>query len=190
MVRTISIDSSVAPGTFLAAVERQFYFALSRDNDDPGLTYPPTAVGRHASKSPCSGRALSFTTVGAGNIQGQLNGSIRHADFMALVPPFLAQSFTSQIQSDPTSNTAIQIKQIFDTGCTAGDGFQNDDVIELCEVTGSSLIQAVLAPDVQIRDADGNYAPNPLNTTRDANSFGVAFTAIVTDRVFANGFDH
>jgi hypothetical protein len=187
----LSIDSSVAPGTFLAALSSGSFTSPS-----PATTTTPVSLtlrlqlGGTPVSLPVQGAALSFTTVGTGNIQGRLNGSIRHTDFMALVPPFLAQSFTSQIQSDPTSNTAIQIKQIFDTGCTAGDGFQNDDVIELCEVTGSSLIQAVLAPDVQIRDADGNYAPNPLNTTRDANSFGVAFTAIVTDRVFANGFDH
>jgi hypothetical protein len=63
------------------------------------------------------------------------------------------------------------------------------NLIKLCEVTGSSLIQALLAADVQIRDVDGNYAPNPANTTRDANSFGIHFTGIVSDHVFTDGFD-
>jgi hypothetical protein len=37
--------------------------------------------------------------------------------------------------------------------------------------------------------ASQNYAPNPANTTRDANSFGIHFTGIVSDHVFTDGFD-
>jgi hypothetical protein len=184
-------DGNIAPGIFVAALSSGSFTSPS-----PATTISPVSLtfrlqlGSTSVDLPLQGTRLSFTTDGAGHMQGQLNGSIRHNDYMALVPPALAQSFTAEIQNDPTSNTAMQLKQIFDLGCTAGDGFANDDVIELCEVTGSSLIEVLLAADVQIRDADGNYAPNPANTTPDANSFGVHFTAIVSpDRVFADGFD-
>ena len=186
----LSVDSNFAPGTFLAALSSGSFSSPS-----PATTTSPVSLtfrlqlGNTPVNLPLQGTRLSFTTDGAGHMQGQLNGSIRHTDYMALVPPALAQSFTAEIQADPTSDAAMQIKQIFDLGCTDGDGFANDNVIEVCEVTGSSLIKTLLAADVQIRDADGNYAPNPANTTRDANSFGVHFTAIATDRVFANGFD-
>jgi len=42
-------------------------------------------------------------------------------------------------------------------------------------------MQTLLATDVQTRDSLGNLV--------DALSFGVRFTAIASDRVFANGFD-
>jgi len=184
------VDSSIAPGTFVAALSSGSFTSPS-----PATTTTPVSLtlrlqlGSTSVSLPLQGARLSFTTNGEGNLQGQLNGSIRHNDYMALVPPALAQSFTAEIQADPTSDAAMQIKAIFDYGCTVGDGFANDDVIELCEVTGSSLIKNVLAADVQIRDADGNYAPNPANTTPDANSIGIHFSGIRTDRVFADGFE-
>jgi hypothetical protein len=39
----------------------------------------------------------------------------------------------------------------------------------------------VLAPDVQIYDANGNYAPNPLNTVKDSLSVGIGFTAVAAN---------
>lgn len=185
-------DINIAPGTFVAALSSGSFVSPS-----PATTTTPVSLtfrlqlGSASVDLPLQGTRLSFAIDGEGHLQGQLNGSVRHNDYMALVPPALAQSFTAEIQADPTSSTAMQIKELFDLGCTGGDGFADDDVIEVCELTGSPLVSVLLAADVQIRDAVGNYAPNPANTTPDANSFGVHFTAIASpDRLFADGFDH
>ena len=42
----------------------------------------------------------------------------------------------------------------------------------------NSTIQAVFAPDVQIYDANGNYAPNKTNAMKDSLSIGFGFTAV------------
>jgi hypothetical protein len=39
--------------------------------------------------------------------------------------------------------------------------------------------QAVMASDIPLFDANGNYAPSPNPTNKDSMSLGVAFTAIL-----------
>ena len=96
--------------------------------------------------------------------------------------PRIAQSLTAQVQANPNSSSSMQLESIFDTGgCTNPDGSQasaRDFTISTCEVAQNSLIQNLLAPDVQIYDSQGRYAPNPANTTRDSLSVGFAFTAV------------
>ena len=55
----------------------------------------------------------------------------------------------------------------------AGDG-----VIDVCEVQNNNLVGGLLAPDIQVFDAMGNYKPNPANTTKDSLSLGLGFTAV------------
>ena len=85
------------------------------------------------------------------------------------------------------SDNAKQIKMIFDVGdgnggsCTNPDGTlgkPNDNTISVCEVSDNQLIANLFAPDVQIYDASGNYAPNPSNAHKDSMSVGLGFTAV------------
>jgi hypothetical protein len=85
------------------------------------------------------------------------------------------------------SDATKQIGSIFDTGvdptmcmCTDAAGVMsvaNDGKITPCEVQCNMIIMNVLAPDVQIFDASGNYAPNKANTMKDSLSLGLGFTA-------------
>ena len=123
---------------------------------------------------------LSFAANAAGNLSfGQINGSIPHTEVVNAFEPTIASFCNESIQSDPGSNAATTCKSLFDTGCTGHPEYASDGQIELCEVTESSLIQGLLAPDVQVNDG---------GTLIDANSMGIRFTAIVYDRVFADGF--
>jgi hypothetical protein len=45
-------------------------------------------------------------------------------------------------------------------------------------VATNQIVANLLAPDVQIYDANGGYAPNKNNTTKDSLSVGVAFLAV------------
>ena len=124
---------------------------------------------------------LSFAVDAAGHMQsGQINGSIPHTDFKNAFPPALAAICNASIQSDPASGTATSCEQLFDIGCNGFPGYAADNQIEVCEVTESPLIKALLAPDVQV--ANGA-------TFVGANSIGIGFTAIADDRVFASGFE-
>lgn len=124
---------------------------------------------------------LSFTTNAAGNMPvGQINGSIPHDNFLNTFPPTMAAACNASIQSDPSSNTSTACKGLFDTGGNGFPGYSGDGQIEVCEVVENSLIEALMAPDVQV--ADGG-------TIVDANSIGIRFTAIAYDRVFASGFE-
>ena len=47
-----------------------------------------------------------------------------------------------------------------------------------CCVRQNSIIMNVLAPDIQVYDANGNYAPNAHNATKDSLSIGIGYTAV------------
>ena len=139
------------------------------------------AVGTSSATLPVLNARLSFTKDAAGNLNfGQINGSIPNSNLMNTFPPAIAEMCNTSIQSDPTSNTATSCKSLFDTGCVDHPEYANDDQIEVCEITESSLIQTLLAPDVQVDDGGSMV---------EANSMGIRFTAIAIDRVFANGFE-
>ena len=125
------------------------------------------------------GAYVQFDTGGGqtGLAQGQMNGSVKNSDLQGSVIPGIATSLNAQVQKDPMSMQSKQILSIFDTG-GCGAAVASDGVIDVCEVAGNSLIKALLAPDVQIYDANGNYAPNPQNTQKDSLSVGISFSAV------------
>ncbi|MGZ3437916.1 MAG: hypothetical protein ACXVDD_00280 [Polyangia bacterium] len=140
-------------------------------------------VGAHAQYT----RAADGTVTG-----GQLNGAIRNSDVQNILVPALAASLTAQVQVTPLSSRAMELLFLFDNGgkadptCVAGtcknpDGtcaVEADQKIDVCEVATSGLLQNVLAPDVQMFDANGNYQPSPDNTHKDSLSIGLGFSAV------------
>ncbi len=113
----------------------------------------------------------------ATGLDGQIQGSIKSSDIQSQVIPALAANLTEQVQADPNSSSAQQIEATFDVG-GCGNAQANDQRIDPCELAGNAIIQQVFAPDVQIYDANGNYAPNPSGAKKDSWSFGIAFTAV------------
>jgi hypothetical protein len=143
------------------------------------------------------GAHLQFTRGADGKVTGgQLNGAIKNEVVQMNIIPGVAKLLTDRVTADPTSSTNMQILSLFDTGgkadaaCGAtcknpayGDragmcAVAGDKIIDTCEVSTASLIQNVLAPDVQMFDSAGNYAPNKDNTTKDSLSIGLGFTAV------------
>jgi len=161
--------------------------ARSFTSESPTTTANPVSLdmnlpaGAGVVTLPVLNARLSFAADATGNIDfGQINGSIPHSDIMNIFSPALAATCNASIQSDPASDTATSCKSFFDTGCTGHPEYSSDSQIELCEVTENSLLQTVLAPDVQVDNG---------GTLVGANSMGIRFTALVYDRVYANGFD-
>jgi hypothetical protein len=152
------------------------------------------------------GGHIQFRTMGAGLMSGQINGAIKAVDVQNKIIPNVAKLLNQRVIANPTGSTEKQILQIFDIGCdnatpggtcntTADCDASQTDVgnscvsgkctpakmdgrIATCEVSGNSIIKNVLNPDVQMFDANGNYHPNPANTTRDSLSLGLGFTAV------------
>ena len=139
------------------------------------------------------GAHVQYTRATDGTVTGgQLNGAIRNADIQNIVVPALAASLTAQVQVTPLSTRAMELLNIFDNGgksdptcadgtCKNPDGtcaIKGDSKIDVCEVATCGLIQNVLAPDVQMFDANGNYQPSPDNTHKDSVSIGLGFSAV------------
>jgi hypothetical protein len=188
---TFTIDNSVQPSTFSGPLAAAMF-----SSDNPVTTLHPVelvltmpllgAVG--AVTVHVNGAHLQFTTgtdamSGApGLLAGEIQGSIKNAEVQTVIIPAIAQLLTMQIQQNPTSQNAMMIRMLFDTGgCINANGMAavaNDGIIDPCEVANNNIIQNVLAPDVQIYDANGNYAPNPQNTKRDSLSLAIGFTGV------------
>ena len=160
----------------------------------------PLIAGADALTLNVNGAHIQFNT-GSGLMNGQIHGSIKKADIDNGIIPAVAMLLTKKVAADckggggsdggapapdggagVCSSSAKQILSIFDTGnCTNPDGTKavaGDGKIDICEVSTNSIIMNVLAPDVQIYDASGNYAPNKANTTKDSLSLGLGFTAV------------
>jgi hypothetical protein len=176
---------SYPPGKFQGAIAASQFSSAPL----PSVALVPVEV---TVKLPFIGGLLALPLVGAhvqltydqaGHLTGgQLNGAVRQAVLQSQVYPAMAQQFTSVVQAMPCTATCMQVELIFDTGgCTNPDGTmarKGDHVIDVCEVSSNSIIRNVLAPDVQLFDAAGNYHPNPANTVKDSLSVGFGFHAV------------
>jgi len=136
---------------------------------------------------PIHGAHVSYDATPMGLMNGELQGSVKEQDVQTIVVPAIAKLLTETVMQNPGTPTSMQILQLFDVGdgnggtCTNPDGTMGkpgDGIISPCEVAMNNIIQNVLAPDVQIYDANGNYAPNPANTNRDSLSLAVGFKAV------------
>jgi hypothetical protein len=142
-----------------------------------------------------SGARIAYTKSGMMAMKGQINGAVKKTDLDTDVIPAVAKLLDSRVRANPTNSTNQGILGLFDTGtgCTATDYNYNatdtdfdtsspamagDGKIALCEVANNGLIKSLLKPDVQMFDANGNYAPSSANTTPDSLSIGIGFTGI------------
>ena len=179
---TDNVACDTMSDTFIAALSGgNFVSAAPATTPNPIALELRLALGTSTFTLPVWNARLSFTTDGSGHLQtGQINGSVPHTNFEFEFSQAWASSCNASIQSNPASDNAKACINLFDGGCTGFPAYAGDGQIEVCEVQENSLIQALLAPDVQVTDGGNVY---------DANSLGVRFTAIVNDRVFTNGFD-
>jgi hypothetical protein len=197
-----SIDSSQAPAKFFGKIATSKMLS-----NNPVTTKSPVIIALKlpliAGVDPITlklnGGHIQFKTgtdMASGKpglIEGQLHGSIKNDDVQNTIIPAVAMLLTKKIADDcmgggadggagdggagGCTNTAMQIKSIFDTG-GCGTAKASDGIIETCEVAMNSIIMNVLSPDIQVFDSAGNYAPNKDNTKKDSLSLGLSFTAV------------
>jgi hypothetical protein len=198
---TFTIDTGQQGGTFAGPIKAGKFSSAPPSTTKKPVTLSiqlPLVSGAAPVTLKVNGAHLQFTRGSGGMITGgQLNGAIKSDDVQMNIIPNVATLLTSRVKADPTSSTNMQILSIFDNGGKAdaacggttcknpsyGDrpgmcAVAHDNIIDTCEVSTAGLIQNVLAPDVQMFDAAGNYAPNANNTMKDSLSIGLAFTAV------------
>lgn len=195
---TFTASTSAAPGTFNGPITGGKF-----KSSNPVTTKAPVSLtillpliaGAAPVELDVEGAQITYNRDAAGAVTGgELHGFLTQKSVQSKVVPNVAMLLTSKVgEANPTS-TDMQIGSIFDTGgaaspagsacgatCTNPDGTcatAGDKIISICEVSTNNLIQQVLAPDIQMFDAQGNYAPNAANTTKDSLSLGLGFTFV------------
>lgn len=113
-----------------------------------------------------------------GLMSGKLGGAITQADLDNVVLPAMVDIMTTTFEDD-CMGTAPACCDAGSTGETLMDLFdENDDcTVDLTELKNNSLISSLLAPDVDLLDGSGNFAPRSDNV-KDSLSLGIAFTGV------------
>jgi len=178
-----AIDGAQPAATFTGALIGSAYAS-----QNPATTSTPVSgvvqlslyPGVPVMTLPLNGMHIQWSFQGTTQIvQGQINGSIRASDVDNVVIPQLTSALNATLSADTASGTGRAIESLFDTG-GCGSAVAGDYVLDECEVAGNALLSVVLQPDVQIYNTSGGYAPSAANSTPNALSFGVAFTAAPT----------
>jgi len=194
-------------GTFMAGGEKSDVFAGPITNGKFSSAFPTTtktpanvtiALPLIPMATPVTLKItagqVTFARDSKGDLTGaELHGVIKDEDVRGKIIPNVAELLTTQINT-PGSSTGADISRLFDNGgkdeppecakgCKTGVAARpcalaTDKIIDVCEVATSNLISNVLAPDVQMFDAAGNYAPNKANTTKDSLSLGLQFDMV------------
>jgi hypothetical protein len=179
-----SVDPALPPGVFRGSIASSNFGSLPLP---PVALVPVTMTVKLAFTGgnlivPLVGVHVQFSYMSGGLMGGQLQGAIRNTDLQSTFIPSLAMSLSTVAQESPCGANCQSVRLTFDTGgCTNPDGTMavaGDGVVSYCEVAQNAIIQNLLQPDVQMFDAYGNYAPNPLNTNKDSLSVGIGFTAV------------
>ncbi len=120
---------------------------------------------------PVSVCSISFQFTATRLIRGQLNAVVLASDVNAIVPPALAAEFDRRCTGASAQSESCQ------TALTLFDS-SHDQHISAEELRASNAVQTLLAPDVKLFDAQGNFAPDRTAKVKDALSIGLGFTAV------------
>jgi hypothetical protein len=169
-----TVDASVPAAKFSGAIVNGVFTSTGAVD----LTLRLSVYGQIVAL-PLHGAALTATASPTALTAGRINAALKAADVTGVLVPALAAGLTQSIAADPSSTEAHNIQAIFDKGgCTGATA--SDSRIDACEVTQAGLISALLAADVQVFDAGGNWAPNSANATPNGWSVGIGFVAAST----------
>jgi len=190
-----TVDATATAGHFAGPIAASKFSSVPAPADaaTPVIVTVPLPLFGGVTKIDLVGAHVSYTRGADGKITGgQLNGAIRNADVQSKIVPSWAAAMTAEVQANPSSSMSMQLLSIFDNGgksdaaCAAGTcknpdnscAVKGDNKIDTCELATSGLITNLLAPDVQMFDAGGNYHPSPDNTMKDSMSIGLGFSAV------------
>jgi hypothetical protein len=185
-----TVDPSVNGGEFSGGLQSSMFQSALEAGPVSLDVYLPLfglTPGTPAQRLPLSAARLRLDRKSR---HGEIYGVIRKEQIDGVIAN-VAVLLNDRVQQDPNSQSSQQMLQIFDTGGQGG-GFcgqtcenpqggcakAGDGRIDTCEVSTNAIIKNVLAPDVDMFDGAGNYAPNPQNSDRDSLSVGFGFNVV------------
>jgi hypothetical protein len=163
-----TVDSAVMPISLAGSLSSGAFISSPPPNGAP----PPKLKVRVAlfGELPLIGARISFTTTATGLTQGQINGAIVQADVDGVIVPSVTQHIDAIVKQVPCVDECVTAQQLFDT--------DDDGTVTEQELESNTLIQTLLAPDVDLLDSAGNYGPSAGNANKDSLSVGIGFTAV------------
>lgn len=189
-----TLDAALPPGTFYGKLQAGRFRSSNPvttknpvtlearvplfPNTDP---IPLVVHGAHLQLS-ASSSGLCAEGDDAQDAPCAIQGSLKIADVNTTILPAVAKMLTAELATDQ----GPMIKALFDHGDNNGGqcvnldgtfGIPNDSIIAPCEIQ-NSIIQNVIAPDIQIYDAQGNYAPTSAKGHEDSFSIAFGFSAV------------
>lgn len=166
-----TVDSGVDPGNFSGSIANTIFASMpiALGQKPPRLLLRlPFGI---AVDVPVQLLSISCHVAVNGLIDGELNGAILATDLDAIVPPALASAFNQTCSGAGAQEPSCQsYLGLFDA--------DKNLTISADELRASLLIQAVLAPDVKLFDAQQTFAPDSAATNKDAFSIGIGFSAV------------
>lgn len=113
-----------------------------------------------------------------GLMEGRLGGAVPVSDVEMSILPTLHQYIDAIITADCTGTAPDCCADPESTGATLLGIFDADKdcTVPLQEMKDNALISSLLNADLDLLDADGNYAPN-TEGTKESLSLGLGFTA-------------
>jgi hypothetical protein len=142
---------------------RRFVSARARGGGVPVEATAFVPVFSHSDPVQVPLTALEMELISdGGGFSGQLHAAVPPT---VDVRPVAWRAFTQMLQSEPGQHDALVSEM--DTN--------HDGTVSLDEFEHDPILQVLLAPDVQLFDAAGNFAPSPENHDKDSISVGVGF---------------
>lgn len=179
---TFSLDTAGGVAAFQGPIVQGVFTATETDAPTTPLPLMPVLAG---ATLPLYAARLTLTNASGGLVSGQINGAWKASDVQTILLPALAVTLNQGIAANPSAQSTQSLKQLFDDGdgsggaCTNPDGTTsppNDGVIGVCELAGNTLLASLFAPDVQLFDASGRYAPVAGGPNKNGLSVGVGLT--------------
>jgi len=136
------------------------------------------------------GAHVEGTISDKGVMSGQIHGVISKDDVNGKVIPAVATVLTQTVNKDPNSSSSKTIIMLFEDQSLPASKAKCMVAADCCatnaktckitadEVKAQPLIGNFLAPDVQVFDANGNWAPVPKGPDKNGLSVGLGFTAV------------
>lgn len=181
---TFTLDTAAGAAVYQGPIVQDVFTSTTTDAPTTPLPLMPAQSGQAL---PLYAARLILTNASGGLVAGQINGAWKASDVQTTLLPSMAVALSQEIAADPTAQSSQNLKQIFDQGdgsggsCMDADGSTsqpNDGVIGACELAGNSLVTSLFAPDVQLFDASGRYAPVPSGPNKNGLSVGVGLTLV------------
>jgi hypothetical protein len=160
-------DLGTEPGTVHGAWNKSVFASdVARKSAEPARGAVHVVLFGQPIELPLVGLEITLHSDDTG-YAGEIHGAIAKADIDQRVLPQVYSAIQKMLAANPGAHG--DLVRLLDT--------DHDGTVTLTDLSTNPFVHDVVAPDVQLFDPSGGWAPSPRNTTPDALSVGFAFHA-------------